>query len=141
MSIRMGFEGKIYYGVAGSTASTLLENIVDEGINIDPERAPTTVRGSGSAPPVNTEQVVALTVSMEFSMIHDTTDTSLEALRVAAAAGDPVAIRMKDDASGKGYDGDVTLGIKESKSLKGEQKFDFTASPTKQSGRTPVLYT
>ena len=141
MSIRMGFEGKIYYGVTGSEATTLLENAIDVGINIDPEKAPTTIRGDGSTPPVNTEQVVALTVSMEFSMIHDTSDVSLEAMRTAAATGVPVAIRMKDETAGKGFDGDVTLGLKVSESLKGEQKFDFTASPTKQSGRTPNPYT
>ena len=141
MSIRMGFEGKIYYGVTGSEATTLLENAIDVGINIDSEKAPTTVRGDGSTPPVNTEQVVALTAGIEFSMIHDTTDSALEALRTAAAAGTPVAIRMKDEAAGKGFNGDVTLGMKVTESLKGEQKIDFSASPTKQSGRTPSLYT
>ena len=141
MTIRMGFEGEIYYGAPGSTAGTLLENAIDVGINMDAERAPTSVRGDGTVPPINTEQVVALTVSIEFSMIHDTSDAALEAMRVAVATGAPVAIRMKDEASGKGFDGDVTLGLKHDKALKSEQKFDFTATPTKQSGRTPVLYT
>ncbi len=141
MSIKMGFEGEIYYGVAGNTAATKITNSRDVGFNLDPEKAPTTTRGDGTSPPVNTEQVVALSTSMEWNMLNKTDDTTLAALRAAAAAGTAVAFRMKDYSAGKGFNGDVTLSMKHGKPLKGEQSFDFTATPTEESGRTPVLYT
>ncbi len=141
MGIKMGFEGEIYYGVAGNTAATKITNSRDVGFNLDPEKAPTTTRGDGTSPPVNTEQVVALSTSMEWNMLNKTDDTTLAALRAAAAAGTAVAFRMKDYSAGKGFNGDVTLSMKHGKPLKGEQSFDFTATPTEESGRTPVLYT
>lgn len=137
---KMGFEGELYYGTAGTTAATKITNVTDESISIDPEKAGTTIRGTGSAKPINTEQVVAISWQAEWTMLNKTDDNTLEALRVAATAGDPVALRMKDYSSGKGYDGDVTLAVKHGKPLKGEQTYVFTATPTDESGRAPQIY-
>jgi len=139
MATKMGFEGKIYYGVAGSTASTEITNSRDITYTISSSKAPTTVRGS-SGVPLKTERVVELAVSIEWQMTNDTTDTTLAALRTAAAAGSEVALRTKDYSSGKGFDGDVTLDVKNGKPIGGEQTFDFTATPSKES-RTPQAYT
>ena len=136
---KMGFEGHTYYGVAGSTASTEITNIRDVTFTFDPERAETTVKGDG-VPALKTEEVVAVAVSMEWTMLNKTTDASLEALRVAAAAGNPVAIRMIDKAAGKGFDGDVSLAVEVGTPYKGEQTLKFTATPTEQSDRAPQLY-
>src|SRR5690349_17093288 len=114
---KMGFEGKIYYGTAGVTGATLLENVKDASYNFEPEKGNTTVRGDGSAPPVDTEDVTIRKFTIEWTMINDTTDTALEALRVAAYSGAGVAIRMKDNAAGKGYDGDATLAVQHGEPL------------------------
>jgi hypothetical protein len=137
---KMGFEGKLYYGVAGSTASTELTNSRDITISTDPERGETTIRGAGTSPPLKTERVTAIALSIDFAMLNDPTDSSLTALRTAAAAGSPVALRGKDYSSGKGLDGDFTLSEKLGKPYKGEQTFDFTATPTNESGREPQAY-
>ena len=46
---KMGFEGKIYYGTAGSTASNELTNSRDITYGFDTGDGETTVRGDGSA--------------------------------------------------------------------------------------------
>lgn len=135
----MGFEGEIYYGAAGSTASTKLTNSRDINYNLDPEKGDTTERGDGSAPPIVTERVAARVVSIDWTMLNKVGDTSLEALRVAAYAGLPVALRLKDYDSGKGYDGDVTLSVAHGKPYRGEQTYQFTATPNDDQ-RAPQLY-
>lgn len=136
---KMGFEGEIYYGTAGSTAATKLTNSQDITITYDKEEGATTVRGSGSSVPINTSRVTAKSVSIQWTMLVKSDDTSLEALRVAEAAGNPVAIRLKDYAAGKGYDGDCILTMTHSAPLKGEQTIQFTATPN-DDNRTPQLY-
>lgn len=140
--IKMGFEGKIYYGVAGAEGTTPITNSRDVTFSIDPEKAETTVRGTGAAPPIKTEAVVGVAVSMEWTMLNKTDDTTLTALRTAAAVGNPVAFRMKDSSAGKGFDGDVTLSMSEGHPYKGESTFQFTATPTvnTSTGRAPQTY-
>lgn len=136
---KMGFEGEIFYGAAGSTAATKITNSRDITMTYEIEEGATTIRGDGSAPPINTSRVTARTFSIEFEMLVKSDDTSLEALRVAAAAGNPVAIRSKDYASGKGYDGDCILTMNHGAPLKGEQTVRFTAKPN-DDNRVPQLY-
>jgi len=139
MSTKMGFEGEIYYGVAGSTAAIKITNSRDIQYNSEPDKGDTTVRGSGSSPPIKTERVSAIGITIEWTMLNKTDDTTLEALRVAAYAGNEVAIRTKDYASGKGFDGDVTLSIQNGKPIAGEQTYVFTGTPSDEN-RTPQLY-
>jgi len=136
--VKMGFEGEIYYGVAGSTAGTKLTNSRDITYNSDPTKGETTVRGDGSAPPIETERVVSVKFSIEWLMLRRT-DASLEALIAAAVVGTPVAIRTKDFAAGKGFDGDMTLSMKHGAPYKGEQTYAFTATVTDEL-RTPQPY-
>lgn len=136
---KMGFEGLIYYGAAGSTASGQLTNSQDITVSYDNEEGATTVRGSGSAVPINTSRVTAKTVSIEWTMLVKSDDTYLEALRTAEAAGTPVAIRLKDYSAGKGFDGDCILSMQHGMPLKGEQTVRFTAKPNDDT-RTPSLY-
>jgi len=135
----MGFEGLIYFGSAGSTATTLLENCVDITYEITTETGDTTVRGDGTSPPINTSSVTARVASITFSMRNVAGDTSLEALRTAAAAGTLVAIRTKDHSAGKGFDGDCHLTFTNGKPLRGEQTQEFTATPSRDI-RVPQLY-
>lgn len=136
---KMGFEGLLYYGAAGSTASGQVTNSQDITISYDNEEGATTVRGSGSSVPINTSRVTAKTVSIEWTMLVKSDDTYLEAMRVAEAAGTPVAIRLKDYSAGKGFDGDVILSMQHGLPLKGEQTIRFTGKPNDDS-RTPSLY-
>lgn len=145
MSTKMAFEGRLYIGTADgtTTASTLLPNITEASYSFDPKKAPTTIRGDGTAVPLTTERVVELAISIEWTMLNKTTDTELETLRVAAAAGSAVALRLEDFSGNKGFDGDVTLAMAAGEPQAGEQTLKFTATPTNETagGRQPVLYT
>jgi hypothetical protein len=138
---KMGFEGQLFIGTAGAQATTTITNAQDISYNLDHEKGNTTVRGDGSAIPIQTESVTLRTVSIEWTMIHDTTDTDLETIRSAAYAGSSLAIRTKDYASGKGFDGDCTISVQDGRPLAGEATLQFTATPTLDNGRTPQLYT
>lgn len=137
--MKMGFEGLMYYGTAGSTADTLISNRVDVAFDTDPQMAPTTVAGAGTSPPIDTEGVCTLKWSATLKMRNDPSDAVLAALRAAAAAGGAVAIRMKDYSAGKGYDGDCNVKMAYGGALSAEQTFDFTFSPN-NALRTPQLY-
>src|SRR5688572_28058857 len=105
----MGFKGIAYYGVAGATGATQLTNSRDIAYNMDPQKGNTTVRGDSSVAPIHCEEVVERVVSISIQMVNETTDTALEAMRVAAFAGTAIVLRLKDHSAGKGFDGDVTL--------------------------------
>jgi hypothetical protein len=102
-------------------------------------RASTLERGTGSAPPIECESVTVRKVSISFKMLNKDGDTTLTALLAAAYGGTPVALRTKDKSAGKGYDGDCNLTVKHGKPIKGEQVFDFSATPNDDQ-RTPELY-
>lgn len=136
----MGFEGMLYYGIAGSTGSTLLENCRDITVSGDKEKGNTTVRGDSTGPPVETEDVTILKVQIEFIMLNSKTDTALEALKTAESTGNAVALRAIDFAAGKGPDGDFTLSASKPWPLNGEQVVTFTATPTRGYGRAPQTY-
>lgn len=136
----MGFEGKIYYGAAGSTAATEITNSRDITYTLDTEKGDTTERGSGASPPIETGRVTSRILGINFQMLNKASDTTLAALLTAAYAGTAVAIRTIDKTAGKGFDGDVYLKVEHGKPLKGEQTFDFSTDCITDENRTPVPY-
>lgn len=81
MTKRMGFEGKAYYGTAGSTGATELTNSRDISFKLATEKGDTTVRGS-SGVPKKTSRVTQLSADdIEIVMLNDNSDTALEAMR------------------------------------------------------------
>lgn len=136
---KMGFEGLLYYGVAGATGATQITNSRDITISNTLEKGSTTVRGDGSGPVLNAERVTAQTHQLTFQMVNKADDTTLTALLTAAAAGTPVALRGKDYAAGKGPDFDYILEFSNGQPYKGEQTYDFTCSPTDEADRIPTL--
>lgn len=137
----MGFEGILYHGTAGSTATTQMTNVRDiPTLSYEPTKGNTTVRGDSSAPPIHTEDVTKVTHQLEFTMLNDTTDAIVELLKAATTNGTAYAIRGKDYASGKGPDADYTFAMSNPWMLEGEQVITFTATPTRGYGRAPQLY-
>jgi hypothetical protein len=136
---KSGYEGQLLYGTAGATATTQLTNVEDLDYDNEPEKAETTVRGTGTTPPVKCEKVVAIGATITWSMLLKTDDTNLIALIAAGRTGAAVALRTKSYASGLGFDGDCTVKVKHGMTLKGQSKFDFEATPTDDEGRAPQL--
>lgn len=138
-AVRMGYEGQLFYGTAGSQAATQVTNCVDLEYNTEPEKGETTVRGAGTSPPIVTERVTALKPTITWRMLNKPADTTLAALIAAARAGTAVALRTKSYSSGTGFDGDCTVSVNHGAPLKGEQTFEFVATATDDEGRTPLL--
>lgn len=127
---RMGFEGLLYRGVAGTTAATQVTNSRDITEGFGTEQGETTERGDGSAPPITYKRVTGRNYNIKWNMTEDSGDASLTAIKAAAAAGTPIAIRTKSYSAGTGVDGDVIItAIDQGKPLKGEQTVDITAEP------------
>src|SRR5687768_11124783 len=125
----MGFEGEAFIGTAGSTAGTRLSNSTDIKFDLDIEEGNTTVRGDGSAPPIDTSSVTIRKWGAQVTMLNSTSDASLSTFRTAAVNGTPLAFRMKDYDSGTGYDGDVNVKFSHDKPLRGEQQLQFSVTP------------
>jgi len=134
---KMGFEGLIYYGTAGSTAATLISNSRDISETYETEDGDTTVRGS-SGIPIGTARVTRLNYSLEWTMLNKSSDSTLTALRTAAATGAPVAIRTLDHSGSVGFDGDMIVKMTKGKPLQGEQTFNFSGVPN-DDNRAPLL--
>ena len=135
---KMGYEALLYYGAAGSTAATLITNCRDVAYNITPQTAPTTVKGAGSSPPTETFRVVGRQAQLTWTMTNKSDDSTLTALRAAAANGTTVALRYLPHSGGTGFDGDVVLQCENGAPLAGEQTFNFTATPN-DDDRAPAL--
>lgn len=138
MSDLMGYEKYLAYGAAGSQAASQLSTVRDVKYEIGNSQGETTPGGDGSAPPIESFRVTSRTMKLTFTMINKTSDTSLAAMIVAAAAGDPVALYFKDRSAGKGYDGDVNLTASKGLPYKGEQTIDFEATINREA-REPSL--
>jgi hypothetical protein len=135
---KMGYESLLYYGAAGSTAATQITNCRDVNYNVTPQTAPTTVKGAGSSPPIETVRVVGRQAQLTWTMLDKSDDSTLTALRAAATNGTTVAIRYLPHSGGTGFDGDVVLQCENGAPLAGEQTFNFTATPN-DDDRVPAL--
>lgn len=132
---KMSFEGKLYHGTAGTTGATEIGNVRDITETFEIQEGDTTEKGT-SGIPIMTSRVTARGYQIDFTMLNKTTDSSLTALRAAAVAGTPVAIRTKSYDSGTGYDGDMILTVTHGRPHNGEQTYQFTGKPNDDS-RTP----
>ena len=128
---RMGFEGKLYYGTAGSTGATELTIARDVKYTFDAEMADVSDRGSL----VSDFDVASLTIGLEFEINNQDTDAAVAFLRNCAVTGTAVALRTKDKTSGWGLDADFVLSSNEDQPLKDAQRISYTASKTSKAGR------
>lgn len=129
MATFSGYEGQLFYGTAGSTAAIQVLNVEDLTYDSEIERIETTTRGDGTSLPRKSEKPVAIGATITWGMIMKTGDTALTALIAAARTGVPIALRTKSHSAGTGFDGDCTLSVSHEMTLKGQSKFNFTATP------------
>ena len=136
----MGYQGKLYYGTAGSTAATQITNARDINYAFSADMGDTTVRGDGSAIPKKYGAPVLLKLDdLSWNMVNKPSDTVLTALRAAAAAQTLIALRTIDNASGTGFDGDVYIDCKLGMPMNGEQTFDFKVTSPSNANREMSL--
>jgi hypothetical protein len=137
---KQGFEGQMFVGAVGATASNLLLIVTEANYNFTTEKGNTTPRGDGSVPPIKTESVTQRVASIEFTVLNKEGDANLETLLTAMYSGAPIALLMKaSSTASRSFDGDVILEAPHSQPLTGEQTLQFTAVPSRDGGREPSL--
>jgi hypothetical protein len=138
MSIRLGMEAKLYYGPAGSTATTELTNVKDVTLNLETGEADVTTRGNqGWRATVATLK----NGSVEFEMIWDTGDAGFTAIREAYFNNTAIALAILDGESGEGLDADFSItNFTRNEPLEEAITVSVTAKPT-YSTRAPAWAT
>lgn len=134
MAKLMGFSGKLYWGTAGSTASTELTIARDVSYKFEPVEADVSDRASI----IELVDVPMIKFSLELEVNNKDTDAFIAAARTAAATGGAIAFRTRDKTSGYGVDGDFIIGDDEGQPLKDAQRLKISAKPTDKSGRVPT---
>lgn len=125
---RIGFEGKLYWGTAGSTASTELTIARDVSYKAEQVKGDVSDRASLH----EYERACMLKTSIEFEVNNDTSNAFIAALRAAVVACTPIALRTRDYSSGWGADGDFNVSIDESQPLKDAQRIKVSATPNNE---------
>lgn len=134
---KMGYEGLLYYGAAGSTAATQITNCRDVKYDNTPVMGDTTVKGSGSSVPKKTARPVALEASLTWTMLNKSNDTTLTALLAAARTAAAVALRYIPHSGSTGLDADCYISVSNGVPIGGEQTFEFSVVGFEDVDRDP----
>lgn len=102
----LGQDGKMYYGVAGVSASTEMTNVRDVTLNLEAGEADVTTRANqgwrATAPTLRE-------CTCEFEMVWNPTDAGFTAIKNAYLSSGLVALKILDKAGGQGMDGDFAI--------------------------------
>ena len=134
MAKRMGLEGELYWGAAGSTASTELTIARDVSYKIETTEADVSDRSVY----IDIMAPAGGKFSLEFEVNNQDTNAFIAAVRAAAWGGTAIAFRTKDKSGGYGVDGDFIVSVDETQALRDAQRIKVTASPTDINGRNPT---
>lgn len=134
MAKRMGFEGKLYYGTAGTSAATELTIARDVSYRFEIDEADVSDRGSI----INLVDVAGISFSLEFEINNQSTNAFVATMRAAVAAGTPLAFKTEDATSGFGVDGDFVFSDDEQQPLRDAQRLRLVCRPTDSEGRLPT---
>ena len=131
---RLGFEGILLWGAAGSTATTALTIARDVSYKLESTEADVSDRSSI----IDLVDVGGVKLSLEFEVNNQDTNAFIAAARAASIAGTAIAFRTRDKTAGWGVDGDFVVSVDESQPLRDAQRLKITASPTDKNGRLPT---
>lgn len=135
MAIKLGMKGKLYYGPAGSRATTELRNAKDVTLNLEKGEADVTTRGNeGWRATVGTLKEG----SVEFEMLWDTADPGFNAIQQAYFNDTPLAFAILDGENGHGLDADfAVMNFSRTEALEEAMAVSVTIKPT-YSTRAPA---
>lgn len=142
MAVKLGMNCAMYYGVAGSTASTLVENVKDVTLNLTKGEADVTTRGNaGWKATLGTLR----DGSVDFDIVWDSEDPFFAALFAAWVSTTPVAVALLvlDDTianAGQGLDADFSvINLTRTENLADAVMATVSVKPT-YSTRAPAWY-
>lgn len=134
--IRLGKDAKFYRGTAGSTASTLFDNVMDLTVNLEYSEEDTTTRESGD---FEISEDMLCQHSLEWSMPFKASDPDLLAVQAAFANRTAIALAALTGTTGFGIDADYKIRkFTRSEPVKGKIVYNVTAKPTDEN-RAPTF--
>lgn len=138
---KMGYQGVLLYGTAGSRAANRVLRRVDCSYGVEVTVGSTTSAGDGSAVPIATGEATLLTASMTFNMIREENDAALIALEAANRTGAPIALAFTpyDGGASMGLDADCIISVTNGAPLNGEQTVDIEVVALSNAQREPIL--
>ena len=135
MAIKLGMNAKLYYGTAGSLATTEMTNVQDVTLNLETGEADVTTRGNSGW---RATAATLKTGSVEFKMIWDTGDAGFTAIKTAYFNATAIALAVLDATGGEGLDADFTVtNFSRSEPLEEAITVSVTVKPT-YSTRAPT---
>jgi hypothetical protein len=134
MAKKMGFEGLLLWGAAGSTGTTELKIVRDVSYSFENSEADISDRNSI----IDLADVAGVKFGLEFEVNNQTTNAFIAAARAASIAGTAIAFRTRDVAAGWGVDGDFIVAVSETQPLRDAQRLAIKATPTDKNGRVPT---
>ena len=137
----MGYTDQLFYGTAGSSAATRVENCKDLNFPTEHTYADTTIRGDGTVIPTGTEKAVQRKPTVTWTMSGDPNDAPLAALRAVAISATPVASLLIKERNSAGAEvivlnGDFNIKVTKKSPLGGSIEYDFEGTPSRDYGRT-----
>lgn len=134
---RKGYESKLFYGSAGTTAPTLLLRRKDLNIEHLPKYGDTTDCGDSSSAPHTDRGLVEMDCKITWSMTVKDNDPALPIFLAAGSnrAGTPIALKYVNAAGTTIFDGDCLLKWKDNSAKGDAAGYDFEAEPTTEGGR------
>ena len=128
MAIALSLNAKAYFGTAGSTASTVVDNIRDITLNLTKDEADVTTRGA------NGWKLTVGTLkdgSVDTSIVWDDADAFFTAIKTAYFNDTPIVMLFLDKVSGQGLDADFSVtNFTRNESLAEAITADITLKPT-----------
>lgn len=136
MSYKVGFEAKIFYGVAGTKAATELKHVQDSvSLNIEKGSAEVAVRSS------EWKKVLSglKDASVEFTLAGNTADAGFQAIKTAFFNNTPIALFIADaETGGSGLDADFeVITFNRTEGLEEVINYAVTVKPSAKSEREP----
>ena len=102
----LGMNAKLYYGVAGGTASSEMGNVRDVTLTLEAGEADVTTRANlgwrATAPTLRE-------CTVDFEMIWDPDDAGFTAIKNAFLSAGLIALRILDKSGGQGPEGDFAI--------------------------------
>ncbi len=127
MAVRVSLDAKLYYGPAGSRASTLINTVGDVTLSLKKGETKISSRASRWA----LTKGALKEADISFEVIDDSSDGAMTAILSAFMSDTPLAFYVKDAADGHGLDADFEiLGADRDEKLEDAIKYKFTIKPT-----------
>jgi hypothetical protein len=139
MAKKMGYQGRLFYGTAGATATTPVLKRVNCSVTTTVTTGATTSAGDGSRVPRETGSAVLVSKKTTFNVIVDSNDPAVPALIANAELGTPVAIRFVSFSGLTIVDSDVVLEYTVGADLGSEQTIDFSVVVENDDLRDPAV--